>query len=238
MDPDAAQRLWKLTRGNVLYLRNIVEQEVADGRLAQQHGYWQVDRRSDHAAGPGRTDRIPHRCAAAARRRCDRRAGGRGADRNGVAAADHRSGRGRGGRQAWPDHARACRRRRGGAGGASALRRGAPQTRAAQPGLRRLRGLVAAELAASDDSDDMRIVGAPRHVESRLRPHTRRRAARQGSPRRRLAGGSAPGRSAGGGGDPRRRGTGAELCSRACACRGWAAARRPTRCSPRSTPAS
>ena len=40
VDPDAAQRLWKLTRGNVLYLRNIVEQEVADGRLVQQHGYW------------------------------------------------------------------------------------------------------------------------------------------------------------------------------------------------------
>ena len=40
LDPDAARRLWELTRGNVLYLRNIVEQEVADGRLAQQHGYW------------------------------------------------------------------------------------------------------------------------------------------------------------------------------------------------------
>ena len=38
VDPDAAQRLWKLARGNVLYLRNIVEQEVADGRLVQQHG--------------------------------------------------------------------------------------------------------------------------------------------------------------------------------------------------------
>ena len=33
VDPDAAQRLWTLTRGNVLYLRNIVEQEVAEGRL-------------------------------------------------------------------------------------------------------------------------------------------------------------------------------------------------------------
>ena len=40
VDPDAAQRLWRLTRGNVLYLRNIVEQEVADGRVANQHGYW------------------------------------------------------------------------------------------------------------------------------------------------------------------------------------------------------
>ena len=40
VDPGAAQRLWKLTRGNVLYLRNIVEQEVADGRIVQRHGYW------------------------------------------------------------------------------------------------------------------------------------------------------------------------------------------------------
>ena len=40
VDPDAAQRLWKLTRGNVLYLRNIVEQEVADSRLVRQHGHW------------------------------------------------------------------------------------------------------------------------------------------------------------------------------------------------------
>jgi DNA-binding CsgD family transcriptional regulator len=41
VDPDAATRLWKLTRGNALYLRNIVEQEVADGRMQQQNGYWQ-----------------------------------------------------------------------------------------------------------------------------------------------------------------------------------------------------
>jgi DNA-binding CsgD family transcriptional regulator len=41
VDPDAATRLWKLTRGNALYLRNIVEQEIADGRIQQQNGYWQ-----------------------------------------------------------------------------------------------------------------------------------------------------------------------------------------------------
>lgn len=40
VDPDAAQRLWRLTRGNMLYLRNIVEQEIASGRIAQQHGFW------------------------------------------------------------------------------------------------------------------------------------------------------------------------------------------------------
>jgi DNA-binding CsgD family transcriptional regulator len=41
VEPDAATRLWKLTRGNALYLRNIVEQEVADGRITQKNGYWQ-----------------------------------------------------------------------------------------------------------------------------------------------------------------------------------------------------
>jgi DNA-binding CsgD family transcriptional regulator/tetratricopeptide (TPR) repeat protein len=40
VDPDAATRLWKLTRGNALYLRNIVEQELSDGRIQQQNGYW------------------------------------------------------------------------------------------------------------------------------------------------------------------------------------------------------
>ncbi|MHA3020048.1 LuxR C-terminal-related transcriptional regulator [Mycobacterium sp. BMJ-28] len=43
IDPDAADRLWKLTRGNALYLRNIVEQELADGRLTQRAGCWQWD---------------------------------------------------------------------------------------------------------------------------------------------------------------------------------------------------
>ena len=38
------ERLWKLTRGNVLYLRNIVEQEVADGRLVQRARVLAVDR--------------------------------------------------------------------------------------------------------------------------------------------------------------------------------------------------
>jgi hypothetical protein len=40
IDPDAATRLWKLTRGNALYLCNIVEQELADGRIEQQDGWW------------------------------------------------------------------------------------------------------------------------------------------------------------------------------------------------------
>ena len=38
--PDAATRLWELTRGNALYLRTIVERELADGRLVRQQGFW------------------------------------------------------------------------------------------------------------------------------------------------------------------------------------------------------
>ena len=40
LDPDAARYLWKMTQGNPLYLRNIVEREVADGRLLAQGNYW------------------------------------------------------------------------------------------------------------------------------------------------------------------------------------------------------
>jgi DNA-binding CsgD family transcriptional regulator len=40
VEPSTSHRLWKLTGGNALYLRNIVEQEVADGRLAQQRDTW------------------------------------------------------------------------------------------------------------------------------------------------------------------------------------------------------
>ena len=40
LEPDSAERLWALTRGNALYLRNIVESEVAEGRLVQRGGIW------------------------------------------------------------------------------------------------------------------------------------------------------------------------------------------------------
>ncbi|MUL79300.1 LuxR C-terminal-related transcriptional regulator [Mycolicibacterium sp. CBMA 226] len=40
VDPDAARRLWSRTRGNVLYLRNIVDQEVDEGRLRKHRGVW------------------------------------------------------------------------------------------------------------------------------------------------------------------------------------------------------
>jgi DNA-binding CsgD family transcriptional regulator len=40
LEADTGRRLWKFTRGNVLYLRNIVEQEVADRRLAKGATDW------------------------------------------------------------------------------------------------------------------------------------------------------------------------------------------------------
>src|SRR6478735_6925853 len=41
LDSETAGTLWKLTHGNTLYLRHIVEQEIADGRLESRNGYWQ-----------------------------------------------------------------------------------------------------------------------------------------------------------------------------------------------------
>ena len=41
LDPYAAERLWQLTQGNVLYLRNIVEYEATHERLALRDGIWQ-----------------------------------------------------------------------------------------------------------------------------------------------------------------------------------------------------
>ncbi len=40
LDPALCDAMWNLTRGNVLYLRNIVEHEIAEGRLRQERGRW------------------------------------------------------------------------------------------------------------------------------------------------------------------------------------------------------
>lgn len=40
VDPDTSRRLWELTRGNILYLRMMVEHAVADGGIADQGGRW------------------------------------------------------------------------------------------------------------------------------------------------------------------------------------------------------
>ncbi len=40
VDPVSEHRLWSLTRGNVSFLRRIVEQEVCAGRLRRTDGTW------------------------------------------------------------------------------------------------------------------------------------------------------------------------------------------------------
>ena len=157
VDPDAAERLWKLTRGNVLYLRNIVEREVADGRIVQQHGYWQWI--GDPIMPPGLVELIESRIGAvpapvgdvvdalavgepielAALKRIADPAAVEEADARGLITLEP----GVGGvevRVAHPLYG-------------EVRRRGAPPTK-----LRRLRGLVAAELAASDNCDDVQVV--------------------------------------------------------------------------------
>ncbi|WP_454789932.1 LuxR C-terminal-related transcriptional regulator [Mycolicibacterium lutetiense] len=62
IDREAAQRLWRLTRGNVLYLRNIVEQEVTQGRLACVDGCWRWT--GDPVMPPGLVELIETRIGA------------------------------------------------------------------------------------------------------------------------------------------------------------------------------
>ena len=157
VDPGAAQRLWKLTRGNVLYLRNIVEQEVADGRIVQRHGYWRW--LGDPVMPPGLVELIESRIGAlpapvsdvidalavgepielAALRRITDPAAVEEADTRGLITLEPVAG-GVEVRVAHPLYGEVRRRR------------------AAPTRLRRLRGLVAAELAAADDRDDIQVV--------------------------------------------------------------------------------
>ncbi|HVQ53475.1 MAG TPA: AAA family ATPase, partial [Mycobacterium sp.] len=157
VDPDAAQRLWTLTRGNVLYLRNIVEQEVADGRLDMQQGYWRWA--GDPIVAPGLVELIESRIgdlpgpvadvidALAVGEPIELAALTRITDPESVEEADARGlftlepvVGGVEVRVAHPLYGEVRRKR------------------AAPTRLRRLRGLVAAELAASDDRDDVRLV--------------------------------------------------------------------------------
>ena len=157
VDPDAASRLWKLTQGNVLYLRNIVEQEVVDGRIAQQHGYWRWT--GDPIMPPGLVELIESRIGAlpasvgdvidvlaveepiplASLQRMTSPVAVEEADRRGLIMLEPAGGSVEV-RVAHPLYGEVRRRR-------------APPT-----SLRRLRGLVAADLAASDDRDDIRVV--------------------------------------------------------------------------------
>lgn len=62
VDPDSAQRLWQLTRGNVLYLKNIVEQEVAGGRLVRENERWRWT--GDPVMPPGLVELLESRIGA------------------------------------------------------------------------------------------------------------------------------------------------------------------------------
>ena len=157
LDPQAAERLWTLTRGNALYLRNIVEQEVADGRLVSQDGYWRW--RGDPVVPPGLVELIEERIGGlpdtvsdvidalavgepielGSLTRITDPAAVEHADMRGLITLDQVGDRVEA-RLAHPLYGEVRRRR------------------AAATRLRRLRGLVAAQLASSDDRDDMRVV--------------------------------------------------------------------------------
>lgn len=157
VDRQAAERLWTLTRGNALYLRNIVEQEVADGRLEMQDGYWCWV--GDPVLPPSLVELIEGRIGGlpssvsdvidalavgepielGSLTRITDPAAVEQADMRGLITLQQTAGRVET-RLAHPLYGEVRR------------------SRAAPTRLRRLRGLVAAELAASDDPDDMRVV--------------------------------------------------------------------------------
>src|SRR3954468_5066767 len=157
VDPDAVDRLWKLTQGNVLYLQNIVEQEFAGGRLLQQNGYWRWV--GDAIMPPGLVELIESRIGTLPKpvgEVIDTLAVGEPLDlalltsiTDAAAVEDaetrglitlENAGAGIEVRLAHPIYGELRRRR-------------APHSR-----LRRLRGLVATELTASGGRDDLRVV--------------------------------------------------------------------------------
>jgi DNA-binding CsgD family transcriptional regulator len=171
VDPDAVNRLWLLTRGNALYLRNILEQEVSDGRLAQQHGYWTWT--GEPIVPPNLVELIESRIGTLPREVgevIDVLAVGeplelasltRITDHVAVEDADARGlitlNRGATGAEVRVAHPLYGEVRR---------------KRAAPTRLRRLRGLVATELAGSDTGDDMRMAvrRAVLSIDSDLQP--------------------------------------------------------------------
>ena len=189
VDPDAASRLWQLTRGNVLYLRHIVEQEVADGQLDKSIGYWQWI--GDPIMPHGLVELIESRIGAlpaavgavvdalavgepielAALRRITDPDAVEEADIRGLISLDDIDS-GVEVRVAHPLYGEVRRKR------------------AAPTRLRRLRGLVATELAAGDDRDDVRVVvrRAALSLDSDLEPDAD--LLLQGGPGRDLSGGS------------------------------------------------
>ena len=157
LEADAARRLWELTRGNVLYVRNIVEQQVAEGRLTEQHGYWRWV--GDPVMPPSLIELIESRIGALSTSvsdvidalavgepielgslaRITAPAAVEEADIRGLITLEPIDG-GVEARVAHPLYGEVRRRR------------------AAATRLRRLRGRIATELAASEARDDMRVV--------------------------------------------------------------------------------
>jgi DNA-binding CsgD family transcriptional regulator len=171
VDPGVAHTLWNLTRGNILYLRNIVEREIADQRLTQRQGRWTWTGRP--SVPPSLVDMVESRIgtlplpvsnvvdALAVGEPIELAALGRitdpvaveEADRRGLIVLETIDGNVEA-RLAHPLYGEVRRRR-------------APMT-----SLRRLRGLVAAELAKSDGANDIRTVvrRAALTLESDLEP--------------------------------------------------------------------
>ena len=157
VEPDAAARLWKLTHGNALYLQNIVEQEIADGRIALERECWRWT--GDPQLRPGLAELIESRIGdlpspvadvidllavgepieLATLSRITEAGAVEDAEVRGLITLEPAGG-GIEVRVAHPLYGEVRRER------------------AARTRLRRLRGLVAGELAASDDRDDVRVV--------------------------------------------------------------------------------
>lgn len=154
VDADAAQRLWKLTRGNALYLRSIVEHELAEGRMVLRRDQWCwigeptippslagfLEPRIGSLPGPV-GDVIDVLAVAepielGALSRIGNPAAVEEAEVRGLITIESGDG-GAQVRLAHPLYGEICR------------------SRAATTRLRRLRGLVAAELAADEDRDDI-----------------------------------------------------------------------------------
>jgi DNA-binding CsgD family transcriptional regulator len=157
VDPDAAQRLWALTKGNALYLHTLVERELADGRLANRHGQWRWT--GDPVVAPSLVELIESRMGdlpapvsdvldvlavgepieLAALTRITGAGAVEEADARGLIRLENIDGAVEA-RVAHPLYGEVRR------------------ARAAATRLRRLRGLVAGELAGSAERDDVRVV--------------------------------------------------------------------------------
>jgi DNA-binding CsgD family transcriptional regulator/tetratricopeptide (TPR) repeat protein len=157
IESGTASGLWKLTRGNALYLRHIVEQAVADKRLVHRDGYWQWT--GEPLVPPGLVELVESRIGdlpvgvadvidalavgepieLAAMHRITSPEAVEEADLRGLIRLDDMDDR----LEVWVAHPLYGEVRR---------------KTAAQTRLRRLRGLVVGELAAADNRDDMRVV--------------------------------------------------------------------------------